>query len=281
MNRIDKIAIVGVGLIGGSIGLAVQQRNISRNVVGIGRRRSSLGTARRLGCVTGTTTNLESGVADADLVVICTPVETVADLATRVAEASPANTVITDAGSTKASIVEAIEKSSAACAKFVGSHPLAGSDKTGPSHARNDLYQDRVCVVTPTKKTDEKSRKSVTSFWNSLGSRVVEMSPKSHDSALAATSHLPHLIAAALAGAIDEQHFDLVGGGWRDTTRIAAGDVELWRQILSDNAAHTLKALDKFEKLLAAYRRALERNDQCRLAELLSQGKDRRDAVGN
>jgi prephenate dehydrogenase len=158
---------------------------------------------------------------------------------------------------------------------------MAGSEKTGPTHARADLFAGRVSVVTPTARSSNTARDKIEEFWRSLGAKVVRLSPREHDRTVAMISHLPHLIASAVAAATPDHDLPLASTGWLDTTRIAAGDPELWRQILSDNRADVLKSLGKFEKVLTSFRRALERDDQRKLIQLLEAGKQRREALGN
>jgi prephenate dehydrogenase len=285
MPRFNTVAIIGVGLLGGSIGLALRKRKLAKTVVGIGRRKSSLAKALARRCVNKTTTSLAKGVAEAELIVVCTPVETVARYAAEAAKACRPGAIITDVGSTKGKIALAADAELARLTKkrvtFVGSHPLAGSEKTGCEAARHDLFKDRVVIVTPTPKSDADAVETVGSFWKSLGGRVIHMPPDDHDAVLARTSHLPHLISSALAAATPGGLVSLTGAGWRDATRIAAGDPELWRQILLANGTHTLSALDDFERVLAWFRSALAAGDGQALAELLQHGKVRRDAVGS
>lgn len=277
----DQVAIVGVGLIGGSIGRALLERGLARRVVGIGRRPASLRAAKKVGAATSTTLDLARGVSRANFVVICTPVEMIAEQAIFCAQHAAAGAIITDAGSTKQRIVAAVEKVLPPGGHFVGSHPMAGSEKNGPSEARADLFEGRAAIVTPTRKTAAEDVQAVGEFWAALGAQVLMMTPEEHDRAVAATSHLPHLIASVLASVTRTEDGPLVAGGWLDTTRVAAGDAELWRQILQSNDEHVLAALAKFEKQLTAARRALERGDGTRLAKLLAQGKAVRDALGN
>jgi prephenate dehydrogenase len=241
--------------------------------------------AKRRGAVTATTTQMERGVADADLVVVCTPVEWVVDHVCQAADACGNGALITDAGSTKEQIVTGVERRLASDVRqrvsFVGSHPMAGSQLSGVQHASADLFEDRVAIVTPSRHTPLADCRRVEDFWRSLGARVHRCSPRAHDQAVAAVSHLPHLVAAALAAATPTDDLPLVGSGWRDTTRIAAADVELWRQILTDNRSHILKSLNKFAKVLSAFQQALDKDDQARLVRLLAAGKHNRDAVGN
>jgi prephenate dehydrogenase len=275
--RWKTVAIVGVGLIGGSIGLALRERALAASVIGVGRRKGSLDKALAAGCVTEVTTSIADGVRAAELVVVCTPVELIAQQVAEVAAQCPAGCLITDAGSTKSTLVAGVP----ATAPFVGSHPIAGSEKNGPEAARADLFEGRVVVVTPTAISAPAAVSAIESFWQSLGAQVVQMSPEEHDAALALTSHLPHLLASALAAATPEDVLPLTGTGWQDATRVAAGDADLWRQIFLANRAHTLKALADFGTVLERFRAALESGDGTLLAALLAEGKRRRDALGS
>jgi len=282
MAKWDTVAIVGVGLIGGSIGLALRRRGLARQVVGIGRRESSLRNARRCQTVDRATTKLERGVAEAELIVVCTPVARIVEHVRQTAEACPDGAVITDAGSTKRGLVEAIGVDLGREVTFVGSHPIAGSEKTGPAHAQEDLFAGRPAVVTPTRKSLPTAVDAVRRFWASLGcDPVVTLSPAQHDAAVAAVSHLPHVVAAALAATTTAKELPLASSGWGDTTRIAGGDVELWRQILTENREQVLRSLDRYCATLKQYREALAANDSDRLVQLLTTGKQRRDALGS
>lgn len=285
MKQWETVAIVGVGLIGGSIGLALRERGLARTILGIGRREASLRKAKKCGAVTGTTTNLARGVTNADLIVVCTPVADIAQRVLEVADACPPTALITDVGSTKAEIVGQLDRTlnqqGDGRATFVGSHPLAGSEKTGPQFARADLFENRAVIVTPTRKTPNSALALTKSLWESLGAKVLTKTPQEHDQSVAAISHLPHLVASALASATPPADTALAAGGWLDTTRVAAADAELWRQILADNRLHVLKSLNKFEKVLAKFRQALEKDEQNKLLKLLEAGKQHRESVGN
>jgi prephenate dehydrogenase len=292
-NR-PRVAIVGVGLIGGSIGLALRERGLAAEVIGVGRRPASLERAQSRGAVDRTTTNLVSGVAEADLVIVATPVGSIVDTVRAVAAAAPRAT-ITDAGSTKAEICRELSQPPAIDylapgeldrpgpppPRFIGSHPIAGDHRTGPEHARANLFEDRVVVVTPEDHTPPGLVERVKEFWESLGAEVVLLSPEEHDRALAATSHLPHLIAAALASATPEEWLRMAGTGWGDTTRIAAGDAQLWTQIFTQNRAAVIDALRRFEHRLAALHEALTTDDVAALTTRLQEAKRIRDALGD
>ncbi|MBI3464581.1 MAG: prephenate dehydrogenase [Planctomycetes bacterium] len=275
----DTVAIVGVGLIGGSIGLAIKQRQLARRVVGVGRRQLTLRQARHLGAIDHGTLRLDRGVADAELTVLCTPVDLIARQAAEVAPHCPPGSILTDSGSTKLRIVQQLEGTLPDRVCFVGSHPLAGSEKRGVEEARPDLFEGRVCIVTQTQRTPVQPLKLVQQFWRALGARVVTMSPETHDRALAYTSHLPHLAAAALAVALPERYGDVVASGFRDTTRIAASDPQLWSAIFLENAGPLLEAVACYERGLTEFRLALENRDEQRLLDLWAESKAKRDAV--
>lgn len=281
MKRFDTVAIVGVGLIGGSIGMALRQRGLADRVVGIGRRQSSLRIARRMGAVDTATVNLAKGVAEAPLIVVCSPVDQIVDHVRQAAEHCPEGSLITDAGSTKQAIVGAVDGQLPRGCRFLGGHPLAGSEKSGPLHARADLFEGRVALITPTKHTRAEDFDLLESFWSELGSVVVQMSPEEHDLAVALTSHLPHAAAAALAAMLPEQYFRITGTGFLDTTRVAAASPELWRQIFLANRENLLRGLEQLQRQLGQLRAALEQHDAAALETWLAKAKKNRDALGS
>ena len=281
MKRWNIVAIVGVGLIGGSIGLALRRRGLAERVIGIGRRQTSLRTARRAGAVTNTTIDLGKGVADAELVIVCSPVGRIVEHVCQAAEYCPAGTLITDAGSTKQAIVELLDGKLPRGCRFLGSHPLAGSEKSGASNAMADLFEGRLAILTPTKNTRAEDFDLLEHFWSSLGSVVVQMTAEEHDRALALSSHLPHAVAAALAASVPEACFRFSGPGLLDTTRIASGDPDLWTQIFCQNRANVLAALDAFLRHLTALGDAVRQGDVEPLKRLLALAKKNRDALGS
>ncbi len=226
-------------------------------------------------------TDLGAAVRGADIVVFCTPVTLIADQVLVAAAHCAQGTLLTDAGSTKGAIVRALDGRLPAGVSFVGSHPLAGSEKRGPEHADADLFQGRVTVVTPTPQTDRVALERTIAFWQALGSRVLLMQPEEHDRALALTSHLPHLLASALAGLLSPELYELTATGFRDTTRIAAGDPSLWTGILLQNRAALLEALGRVEGTLGEFKSALMAADAATIDALLARGKRSRDALGN
>jgi prephenate dehydrogenase len=276
------VTIVGVGLIGGSVGLALRDRKLAGRVIGVGRSAKSLTEAKRLGTVTETTADLAQAVASADVVVVTTGVAAIPGMLDAVDAAVQPGTLLTDAGSTKASIVAAWEKHRRTRrGRFVGAHPIAGSHRRGPAAASADLFTGRVTVVTPGRATPAADVEETGAFWAALGATVFTMSPAEHDRLLAATSHAPHLLAAALAAATPAEARQFTAGGWRDTTRIAAGDPDLWADILLDNAAAVAKALSRIAGATEKMLTALEKGDRRKLVSLLHAAKEARDAVGS
>ncbi|NOZ39739.1 MAG: prephenate dehydrogenase/arogenate dehydrogenase family protein [Planctomycetes bacterium] len=280
-NVAPKVTIVGVGLIGGSIGLALGQRGLAKQIVGVGRRQQSLDRALACGAIGSATVDLAAGVAAADVVIVATPVESVVEDVCRALAAAPAGVLVTDVGSTKTNICEAVADNEVDSCGFVGSHPLAGDHRSGPEHARGDLFDGKTVVVTPTKATLPETTERAEVFWKSLGAQVVQMPPEQHDRALATTSHLPHLVASALAASTPPEWLPLAATGWADTTRIAAADPKLWTQIFAQNTPSVIAALDCLIEQLQAARSNLVADESTQIEKFLHQAKRTRDALGN
>jgi prephenate dehydrogenase len=279
--KIKTLTIVGVGLIGGSIGLAARQRGLAAQVLGVGRQQGSLDRARAVGAIDEGSVDLVAAVRRADLAVFCTPVDRIAEQVLAAAPACAAGTLLTDAGSTKGAIVASIEDRLPDGVAFVGSHPLAGSEKRGPEHADPRLFENRLTIVTRGERTDATALARTSAFWEALGSQVKIMTPEEHDRALAMTSHLPHLLASALASILPPELHELTASGFRDTTRVAAGDPALWTGIFAHNRAAVLEALARLRARLEDFRQALAAEDQRTLDALLAQAKRIRDALGS
>lgn len=277
----DTLTIVGVGLIGGSIGQAARQHGLCKTIIGVGRDPLSLEKAKAMGAIDSFTTDLAEGARPADFVVVCTPVDKIAFHVLQAAQVCKPGTIITDAGSTKANIVNDVEGRMPKGVAFVGSHPLAGSEKRGPENATGDLFAGRITIVTPSQSTDSLIRECVVGFWQMLGSEVHLLDPETHDRALALTSHLPHLAAASLAGIVPPQYRPFTATGFRDTTRIASSDPKLWAAIFRQNALAMADALQRYSDRLDEFRQAILSDDEATLIELLSSGKRVRDALGS
>ena len=280
---IQRLAVVGVGLLGGSVAKAARARNLAREIIGIGRDAGRLRPALADGSLDEATTDLAAGVGGADLVVLATPVQTLERLLPAVWQAAASEALITDVGSTKASIVAAAERLVAARPlAFVGSHPMAGSEQSGYAVARADLFQGATVIVTPTEFTEPRAVKSVTVFWEALGAHVAALDPRTHDRVVSAISHLPHLVAYALveaAGRVEPSALDFAARGFKDTTRIAASDPDVWREIFLANRAALREGLSAFRTVLDEVERLVEAGDEPRLRSWLAAVKARRENV--
>jgi prephenate dehydrogenase len=279
-----KITIIGIGLLGGSIGLAVRQRRLAGEVAGFVRRAASLKDCEKTGAVDYATTDLLAAVSNADLVILCTPLAQMRPLAKQFLPALKRGAVVTDVGSVKAGVVRELEtlvKESGA--HFVGSHPMAGGEKMGVRAARTDLYADAVCVITPTKKSSAGAVRMLELFWKSLGARVLRLDAAQHDLLVSRTSHLPHVVAAALANLIlnpanPKTQAALCVTGFRDTTRIASGSPEMWRDIALANRKNLSRSVAAFVAELKRFQAALKSGDGKVVEKIFATAKSRRDS---
>lgn len=273
------MSIIGVGLLGGSIGLAVRAVLNDCEIIGYGHRQETLERAVEIGAIDRGTVDLADATAGADLVVLCTPVGLSSEILWKLASSLKQGAVVTDVGSTKASVVELAGKILPEGVSFVGSHPMAGSEKRGVEFARADLFQNALCILTPGEKTDQAALVIVDSFWKSLGMRTYQMSPAEHDRALAEVSHLPHALAAALVTMQSPAAMQLAGKGFLDTTRIAGGDGGLWRDIFLDNAVNMREAIEKMRAMLDQFEGLLEPGRGEELRKWLDEAAGKRGAL--
>lgn len=274
----QRVIIVGVGLIGGSIAAAVRQRLPACEVTGVGRNEKRLAAAQDAGLLTSFTTQMTPELLGSRcIVVICLPVHLIADEVLQTARLASPEVLITDAGSVKGVICRDVAAHAIASRHFVGAHPIAGGEQGGFEHAEADLFVDRICVVTP---TDDRERTERTrQFWKSLGSQVISMSPEEHDRRLAVTSHLPHLMAAVTTAVVGRENLSLTGSGFRDATRIAAGDPGLWRAIFAGNRAEVAAAVSAAQEILEQYRTLLITEDDEALESMLRDAAECRAAL--
>jgi prephenate dehydrogenase len=256
---ICRLAVVGLGLLGGSVARLARAKGLAEHIVAIGRSPEGLEAARRDGVVDEITTDLAAGVRSADLVMLATPVAVIGRLLPEAWRAAPPDCVLTDVGSTKRTIVRIAESLAASRPlAFVGGHPMAGSERSGYGVSRADLFRGALVVLTPTDGTPAEALKRVSELWEAAGARVVIMDPDTHDRAVAAVSHLPHLVADALVDAVlrlDPGFLGVAARGFRDTTRIAASDPQMWREIFQQNR-------DALQEALGAFRAALDDLEQ-------------------
>jgi prephenate dehydrogenase len=275
----EQVTVVGVGLIGGSVGLAARTRRVAGWVVGVDRDDSALARALEVGAIDTSAKTIAEGVRGSQLIVVCTPVDRIVEVIRAAVEHSP-GAIFTDVGSTKGGLYDAVHSYLPAGSEYVPAHPLAGSEQNGVESARADLFDNRVTVITPCGANPHKLR-LVEAFWQALGSRVVQMTPEEHDRALAVTSHMPHAVAAAVAGSTPAWLLSLAAGGFRDVTRIAASDPLLWAAIFQANREHVLLALSAFNQRMDEFKRLLTTGDTAGLVRWLAEGKQVRDALGS
>ena len=277
-EQVRQIAIVGTGLIGASLGLALRGINYPGRIIGVGRRQSTVDRALALGCMDDGSTELGKTVVESQLVVLATPFQTTTGLLEHLAPCDHPDLVITDVGSTKQHICSAAERTLPEPGRFVGSHPMAGSEKQGPEHAQARLFDAKPCVITPLEHSTEEALTRVRALWTMLGMHLIEMSPVEHDRKTACISHLPHALACQLVAlAAKKQALGVASTGFRDITRVASGDPELWQQIFTSNRQEVVAALDAFLEELKAFRAKLASNDDERLLEQLRFSKQERD----
>jgi len=280
----QQVTLVGVGLLGGSLGLALRRRGLARRVVGYVRRPALVADCLAAGAVDHATTDLAAAVTGSDLVILCVPLGQMPVLARAFAPALARNAVVTDVGSVKASVIADLESLIAdAGGRFVGSHPMAGSEKTGVTASRAELFESAVCAITPTPRSDPAAVEHVTALWRALGARVLSLDPELHDELVARCSHLPHVLAAQLANNVLDPirppaQAELCAGGFRDTTRIAASSPEMWRDIVLANRGNLSRVLGEFADELQAFRRAVDGGDTAAIDQFFHQARQRREA---
>jgi prephenate dehydrogenase len=277
----EAIAIIGVGLIGGSIAAALKKRGFAGRIIGVGRNDSRLENAKAAGLIDKYSTNLAESAAQSDLIIFCTPVNLIVAGVREIASACRPGTLITDAGSTKGNICRELSGELSGEVTFIGSHPLAGSEKQGFEEADPDLFQNGICVVTPNDTTPADQLSRLNTFWDSLGCRMIKMTAETHDQTLARTSHLPHVVAAALVSVLETSHKQFTSSGFCDTTRIAAGDPDLWTSILLANAGEVIQSIDELNDKLAQFSDAIANRDATTLKNLLQLAKTNRDNLGS
>jgi prephenate dehydrogenase len=274
-----QVTILGVGLLGGSIGLALRSSAGKARIIGYGHRRSTLEKAMEIGAIDALELDPAAACKGSDLVILCTPVGIFEELMKRIAPALSPGAIVTDVGSTKRSIVRLAEKALPAGVEFVASHPIAGSEKRGVEFSRADLFANQLCILTPTPATGGEAVRKIEQFWRSLGMRTTRLSAEDHDRLLADVSHLPHLLAAALVAMQEDAGLDLCGKGFLDTTRIAGGDGGLWRDIFFDNADNLKDGIRRLQAQLASVEKMIDSGSGEALRAWLDAAAERRQKV--
>jgi cyclohexadieny/prephenate dehydrogenase len=282
LSVLNQITILAPGLLGASLAMAVRREALAQRVHVWARRPETRLLCEEQAWCDAAFATPEEAVKGASLVVMCTPVETLHRLARRIAGSLPEGCIVTDVGSTKSLVCRYCDAFLPETAAFVGSHPMAGSEKSGLEHARADLFGGKPCFVTPLEETSPAAVESVVRFWKSLGMQVVTASPEYHDEIVANISHLPHIIASLLCGhlaARDPQWRHYAGNGLADTTRIASGNPQLWREIIEQNRDEILRAIEGFESELHAFRSALANEQYFEIQNRLQVAKQFRDQL--
>ncbi len=275
-----KVSIIGVGLIGGSIGEALKKKRLAKEIIGVGHRTSSIKEALKRGAIDKGTLKAVKGVEGADLVIIATRVGLIPGFGRMIGKTLKKGCVVTDVGSTKAGIVGLMEKSIPCGAAFVGSHPMTGSEKRGIKSAKEDLFKGSTVIMTKSKKTDTVAVKKLERFWKSLGvSRVAVRSPEKHDRIVAEISHLPHIVVAALINSASGESLGFASTGFKDTTRIAASDPDIWRDICMTNRKEILRALDNYGRNLSRIRKLIKEGSGAGLCREFGKSKARRKSL--
>jgi len=277
----ERIAILGLGLLGGSVALAARERGLANWVVGAGRRPGPLEFAMDRGIV-DEIGDVKSAVREADLVLLATPISTMAAVLKEVSPHLAEGVIVTDVGSVKGGVAATLPSLLPAGACFIGSHPMAGSHLKGVEHARANLFEQACCVITPLPQTPETAVERLKHFWRTLGARVLEREPGAHDDQSAWISHAPHALAFAFAHALGEsppETGEMAGSGFRDFTRIARSDAELWGDILSANRISLAAPLEAFGQSLSELARAIEEGDANKVERFLASAGERLSKV--
>ncbi|MFH1074343.1 MAG: prephenate dehydrogenase [Candidatus Firestonebacteria bacterium] len=281
MKKFNTVAIIGVGLIGGAFGMALRRQKLAVKVIGIGRNEARLKKAVKLEAITEYSLDYWI-LGEADLVFLATPVIHITEMLAKIGPYLKAGAVVTDGGSTKEGIVNAANKYLPLYTYFVGSHPIAGSEKNGVQFASTGLFRGSVCAVTPDKLTDKTALKKITGLWKAFGAKVVTITPGEHDRIIAATSHLPHFAAAALAGSVISKNKNLrslIGKGFKDTTRIAVSNPEVWAEIALANKKNVCKSIKAFIRKITKLEKFIRKGKTKEIVRLLKEAKVKRESI--
>ncbi len=281
--KFDKVTILGVGQIGASFALAIRKKGLCRHIAGSGRNENNLLRAKEMGIIDSYDLDPAAACTGSELVFLSAPVGAFADLVRRCSTSLRKGSIITDAGSVKGGLVGDIEGLLPAHARYIGGHPIAGSDRSGIDSSNADLFKNAKCIVTPTEKSDTAALKIVIDIWKSLGSQVITMDPVTHDRIYGAVSHLPHVIAYALMNTvsdIDPEYLEFCGQGFKDTTRIASSSPEMWRDICLFNRENLIEMLSLFQKNLELFVRYLRAVDSVSIEKEFEKARNLRDSIG-
>jgi len=279
MQQLRKITVIGLGLLGSSICLAVSRALPGVKTAGFTHRPSTRAKARRLKVADKVFDDMRESVADADIVILATPITTFEEIFREIADALPAGCIVTDVGSTKIIPHQWADKHLPKTVNYVGSHPIAGSEQRGVEFGRDDLFDRALCILTTQKTTDQKALRTLRAFWSALGCFVKVMSPAEHDRILADVSHLPHITAAALVNASNPEELKFAGKGFMDSSRIASGPANIWADVLLTNAKNASRGIDRLAGELAKLKKAIRSGNRRQIEKLLEAARTKRSAL--
>ncbi|UCE98859.1 MAG: prephenate dehydrogenase/arogenate dehydrogenase family protein [Planctomycetota bacterium] len=281
MRELRQISVIGLGLLGGSIGLSVLRTFAGVKTVGYSHRAVTRRKAKRLAVVNEVVEDIKTSISDADLVILATPICTFEEIFSAISKVLPKGCIVTDVGSTKVLPHRWAAKRLPKRVHYVGSHPIAGSEQRGVEFARDDLFDQALCILTTTSKTNKRAVGTLKRFWSALGCYVKLMTPAEHDRVFASVSHLPHIAAAALINVNDVESLKFAGRGFMDTSRIASGPANIWADVLVTNVDNTVKGIDKLTAELRKLKKAIKSGDKKHIEKLLRQARDKRAKLIN
>jgi len=279
LKDLRQITVIGLGLLGGSVSLAVERCFSGVKAVGYSHRASTRRKARRLGVASEVVDDMKSAVRGADIVILATPIFTFEQVFAAISGALRAGCIVTDVGSTKVLPHRWASRSFGGAVHYVGSHPIAGSEQRGVEHARDDLFDGALCIVTHTKQSDGGALAVLQGFWSQVGCRVELMSPAGHDRVFADVSHVPHVTAAALVNASKFEELKFCGKGFMDSSRIASGPANIWTDVLLANADNVCRGIDQVVAELKKLKRGLDAGDAKVVEKLLERARRKRNSL--
>lgn len=281
MKNLRQVTVLGLGLLGGSISLAVLRSFAQVKVVGYTHRPSTRDKARQLAVASEVVDDIRQSVSDSDVVILATPLCTFENIFVEIADALPSGCIVTDVGSTKSLPHRWAAKKLPGSVHYVGSHPIAGSEQRGVEYARDDLFDQAMCVLTTTEKTNRQALQILKTFWSKLGCVVKIMAPAEHDRIFANVSHLPHMIAAALINANSNEDLKFAGKGFMDTSRVASGPANIWADVLLTNTKNISRGIDKVIAELTKLKKAIKGENKREIEKLLEKARDKRAELIN
>ena len=279
MKHLRKITVIGLGLLGGSVGLAVSRSLTGVKTAGFSHRAGTRAKARRLKVVDEVFDDIKASVRDADLVVLATPIGNFEETFRQIADALKPGCIVTDVGSTKLMPHRWADKCLPKNIHYVGSHPIAGSEQRGVEFCRDDLFYKALCILTTIKTTNKHSLRILKEFWSALGCFVKIMTPAIHDRIFADVSHLPHITAAALVNASDTEEIKFAGKGFMDSSRIASGPPNIWADVLMTNAQNTVRGIDRLVAELTKLKKVIRSGDRKKIEKLLEAAREKRSKL--